>query len=374
MSLVLFLALLFTGCNESINSVVDNSDDGKGVHTEGVFEYLESLGFDTKNAVIDDEHIIVENCIEFNIEQLEHDMADKSRQWRHSYIVSQNNVATIKVKYDSDVPVSWQTATDQAIAEWNAINTSKIKLVKVNSGQDLSIQYETLSPTTTVARATFPTSSGDVGYRIRINTNYNNLSSSKKVFTMVHEFGHCLGMRHINNSESGRIQIPNTPTTDDNSVMHPYVGEWKGFSVYDRIAAQEVYPVGDLIALKAHANNKYVCAESDGNSPLIANRTAVGAWEKFYVVNNSDGTKSLVSYWNGKYVCAESGGNNPLIANRGAIGSWEKFHFSNNSDGTTSLKANANNKYVCAESKGSESLIANRGAIGSWEKFYVVNQ
>ena len=35
------------------------------------------------------------------------------------------------------------------------------------------------------------------------------------------------------------------------------------------------------IALRSHANGKLVCAESDGNSPLIANRDAVGEWETF---------------------------------------------------------------------------------------------
>jgi hypothetical protein len=36
------------------------------------------------------------------------------------------------------------------------------------------------------------------------------------------------------------------------------------------------------VALRAHANGLYVTA---GDSPLIANRTAIGAWEKFYIRN-----------------------------------------------------------------------------------------
>jgi hypothetical protein len=35
------------------------------------------------------------------------------------------------------------------------------------------------------------------------------------------------------------------------------------------------------ISLRAHANSKYVTAESAGAAPLIANRTAIGPWEEF---------------------------------------------------------------------------------------------
>ena len=82
---------------------------------------------------------------------------------------------------------------------------------------------------------------------------------------------------------------------------------------------------GGLIALRAHANNKYVCADNGGNSPLIANRTAVGSWEKFQVMNNADGSISLKANANGKYVTAENAGASSLIANRTAIGAWEEF-------------------------------------------------
>jgi hypothetical protein len=36
-----------------------------------------------------------------------------------------------------------------------------------------------------------------------------------------------------------------------------------------------------VISLRAVVNNRYVCAESAGAQPLIANRTATGLWEQF---------------------------------------------------------------------------------------------
>jgi hypothetical protein len=68
-----------------------------------------------------------------------------------------------------------------------------------------------------------------------------------------------------------------------------------------------------------------VTAENGGASPLIANRTSIGAWERFQVVANADGTVSLLANANGRYVTAENGGAAALVANRTAIGAWEKF-------------------------------------------------
>ncbi|MGS0687133.1 M15 family metallopeptidase [Nakamurella sp. GG22] len=124
--------------------------------------------------------------------------------------------------------------------------------------------------------------------------------------------------------------------------------------------------------LRSRANNRLVCAETHGTLPLIANRTAVGPWERFEVINRGSGLVALRSYANNKYVCADSYGNKPLIANRGAIGPWETFTLIRNTDGTVSLRAGANGRLVCADSYGNRPLIANRTVIGPWEKFDLV--
>jgi GH25 family lysozyme M1 (1,4-beta-N-acetylmuramidase) len=127
--------------------------------------------------------------------------------------------------------------------------------------------------------------------------------------------------------------------------------------------------VAPPIGFRAQANSRFVTAESAGAKPLIANRTAIGLWEQFDIVDAGNGFIGLRSKANGKYVTAENGGAKPLIANRTAIGRWEQFKLVNNSDGSVSLRANANGKYVTAESAGASPLIANRTAIGRWEKF-----
>ncbi|ADE53121.1 hypothetical protein Caka_0092 [Coraliomargarita akajimensis DSM 45221] len=138
--------------------------------------------------------------------------------------------------------------------------------------------------------------------------------------------------------------------------------------------------IGKTVAFKALANNQYICADRYLNAThwyLAANRTSVGAWEKFLVVDAGSGLVAFKASGNGKYVCADQqldAINWKLAANRTSVGAWEKFTIINNSDGTVSLKANGNGKYICAD-KGVNTnvppLLSNRTAIGAWEKFTV---
>ena len=79
------------------------------------------------------------------------------------------------------------------------------------------------------------------------------------------------------------------------------------------------------VSLRAHANGRYVTAENAGSKPLIANRAAVGAWEKFKLVVNADGSISLLANANGRYVTASTG-SAPLIADSTTIGPAQKFY------------------------------------------------
>lgn len=129
---------------------------------------------------------------------------------------------------------------------------------------------------------------------------------------------------------------------------------------------------GRLVSILAKANNQYVCADTDGRSPLIANRTSVGDWESFWIVEQSDGTVGLLAKANFEYACADSGGSSPLIANRTAVGGdWEKYTVIDIGGGYTIFRAAANDQYVCADTGGSDPLIANRAAYGDWESFII---
>jgi hypothetical protein len=124
-----------------------------------------------------------------------------------------------------------------------------------------------------------------------------------------------------------------------------------------------------VVSLRAGINDSYVTAEKEGDSALIANRTAIGPWEQFDMVDSGSGTVALRSHANNRYVTA---GSSPLIADSTTAGRAQSFQVVKNSDGTVSLLAKANGKYVTAEDAGDSSLIADRTAIGSYERFTLV--
>jgi type 1 glutamine amidotransferase len=143
-------------------------------------------------------------------------------------------------------------------------------------------------------------------------------------------------------------------------------------SVTANCAPLTTTPPPGVVSMRARANSRYVSADNNGASPLIANKTAIGTSEQFTLVDLGSGRIALRSRANNMFVCAENAGAASLIANRGAAGSWETFQLIRNTDGTVSLLATVNSKYVTAENAGAQPLIANRAAIGLWEKFDLI--
>jgi glucosylceramidase len=101
-------------------------------------------------------------------------------------------------------------------------------------------------------------------------------------------------------------------------------------------------------------------------------RSAASTWEKFEKINLGNGTFAFKSLANGKYVCADNNGNSSLIANRDAAKGWESFWIVDMGSGKIALKAVANNKFVCAENAGNSPLISNRDAAQAWETFVMI--
>lgn len=118
-------------------------------------------------------------------------------------------------------------------------------------------------------------------------------------------------------------------------------------------------------------NNSYISADNYGDNPLIANRQSVGDWEKFQVIQNSDGTISLLSKINNKYVCADLNNGTKLVARSTTIDGWEKFKLVTLSNGNVGLLAMANSKYVSADFNNNGVLYANRDSISGWETFSI---
>ncbi|MGO4300216.1 DUF7910 domain-containing protein [Leifsonia sp. RAF41] len=142
-------------------------------------------------------------------------------------------------------------------------------------------------------------------------------------------------------------------------------GLWEGTNRIATVTA--TWNALSVVSLKNITSGHYVTAENGGASTLVANRTAIGPWEKFTLIFNEDNTVSLKSWANGRYVTADNAGANTLIANRSTIGTAEKFTLTWNSDGTHSLRSVLNGRYV--KSPGIGELTANGTTTGSDTKF-----
>lgn len=125
-------------------------------------------------------------------------------------------------------------------------------------------------------------------------------------------------------------------------------------------------PSGSKKAFKA-ANGQFVVAEGGGGREVLANRNAIGDWEKFELIQLG-GNKVALKAANGQFVVAEGGGGREVMANRNVIGPWETFELIQLGGNRIALKA-ANGQYVVAEGGGGREVLANRSAIGPWETF-----
>ena len=179
----------------------------------------------------------------------------------YMYTVDFTKVANIAIYADNSVPGDWMAALDQAIINWNNTN-SRVLMKRVTAtttttttgkGKKKSTTTVTVPPaynvlvttfndasTSTVAQAYLPYADGSAGHEVDINTYYNYLSSSYKIFTLTHELGHSIGFTHTNGTYGNLI--PGTPTTDPNSVMNSFILPWNSFTPYDITAVTTIYP------------------------------------------------------------------------------------------------------------------------------------
>ncbi|AME26987.1 hypothetical protein [Burkholderia sp. PAMC 26561] len=136
------------------------------------------------------------------------------------------------------------------------------------------------------------------------------------------------------------------------------------------VQVQKLIP-GTTVSFQAMANGNDVTADNAGASPLIANRTTVGPWELYMVVDAGNTNIALKSLSNNLYVTTGSNGSSPLSASTASIGLRETFTEVPEADGNIALRETASGAYVTAESAGTAPLVANRTSVGPWETFIV---
>ncbi len=242
---MLFLAavlLLMASCSKRSAAPEEPANDE---NTEEITSYLASQGFDQQQIVFENDRVIVEKDIILSLPELQQRVAAwktaTTEQRRHNYIVSNSYNSNITIYIDPAVPSSWRTAIQGAVNNWNAVPSSRLgmSIVSSQSGAHCRV-FMGFQSANWIARAYLPASNGRPGVSVEINSNYNSLPASQKLFAITHEFGHTIGFHHTN--QTSGIHISGTPTSDPNSVMNSFVLNWNGFTSADVLATQILYP------------------------------------------------------------------------------------------------------------------------------------
>jgi len=239
---IIFLALsvfLFACSKDKV------ATEAKPQNNDKFISYFEKLGFEKSKIVLKGDNFILDEDIIISKADAEKRIADdanpSAEHYRGTYLISNTYNSNVRLYIDPAVPTAWRTAIQGAVNNWNAINGTRLGMSIVtsqaNSDTRIFMGFESAN---WIARAYLPSSNRRPGVSVEINSNYNSLAASQKLFAITHELGHTIGFYHTNQNQG--IFITGTPSVDANSVMNSFVLPWNGFTAGDILATQIIYP------------------------------------------------------------------------------------------------------------------------------------
>lgn len=234
-----------------------------------VLKNIKDLGFSTDQVRKVGDNYLVEGDIMLTPENLVEASTSpnvriaETEQYRTTNIVK-NLPRTVTVSI-SNLPAVYATATQNAIARYNALNLT-LKFQFVSSGGQIKIVGFNQGPSggyITLGSSGFPTSSGNPYSQIQMNTNAQAYGTNPNVnyltSVLQHEMGHCIGFRHTDYfnrafscggsadnegaSNIGAILIPGTPSAADAAswMLACSNGGDRTFNANDKIALNYLY-------------------------------------------------------------------------------------------------------------------------------------
>ncbi|WP_055446686.1 M57 family metalloprotease [Lacinutrix mariniflava] len=424
----LITLFLFQNCTKESTLEDDSIEESSQIsHQDSyIIEKLIEMGYKRESIIETTDFYLVQGDLMFskNIDDYYKNNDVHARHASTNNLVSQENVTSMSIFVSPSIQSSgiddWTDAVNFAINDLNDVTGSKINFVLSNSDNaDIIIRSDNgVLPNNTIASAGFPVNNQPHN-SILVNLDFfNNLniSEERKRYNMVHELGHCIGLRHTNwdiRGEGitgvGANLIPGTPDQDPNSVMNggTALSSWNGFSAFDIIALRFLYPsnspftngwnntnhvrtVADVNGdgnadIIGFGNNGILVSLSNGSSfdtPTTWSDGFTNGWNNTNHVRtiadaNGDGKADVIGFANNDIIVSLSNGSSfgtPTIWNGGFTNGWNNTNHVRtiadvNGDGKADVIGFGNNGILVSLSNGSSFGTAttwNGGFTNGW--------
>ena len=154
----------------------------------------------------------------------------------------------INVFLDASIGTDLQTQSVNAINELNGINNCALFFVRVFNANQAHITIRSdfgVEGTNVLGRAGFP-SNGRPFDLVTLNVDrIDDFGADIRRNVIIHELGHCVGLRHTNwqaNGERGAVNIPGTSAFDSGSIMWSTANGGTPFTTGDLTAFRALFP------------------------------------------------------------------------------------------------------------------------------------
>lgn len=257
--IIILSATIHSCSDDATDGIVDNSINNTESLLEQAKNRILSMGLDTTDMIEIDGYYVVENDILINKDSLFN--VPLTQQYSATNTVATGQVITIGVD-NTDLLTAWASALSRVASNYTNYTGMVFKFNGYDPDADIVISKANLFYSNVCAEGEFPVSSNaKPGKHVRINSVFYKdidtyLSTNEKIFLMMHEIGHNLGLRHtdcaVNGegvSDVGMVKIPGTPDTDSNSYMNSSTCgySWTGMPEYDAVALNYLWPINYTI-------------------------------------------------------------------------------------------------------------------------------
>ncbi len=314
------LSILLCAC--SVDEIKENTTENQ-IEEDGkkVLQILKEEGFNTHNAIIDDEFVVIEGDISMNIAYILENHKEVKPQLRakqalyrkHTFYggrVSNEYNNRVKFSMTSNMRGQWLSALNIAIARYNEVNECRVQMSYTTGSSHSHISYKNLSGNF-LAKAELPQRTihsnlrtyRKPGTHIHVDPMRTaNFTLSQKVALLMHEMGHNMGFEHVFDNAAHKTNYINNIAGFDGTQI-------QGTALYDRysvmnatgLASQGVFTTNDEIALKQVYPGPFV---SDFNQTITGPQYGFVGEPISYSTSANNSSNSFL--WQVKYAGSQS--------------------------------------------------------------------